>query len=88
MNTQALMRDKQFSFQEHVETIKTMWERHVRQEYADHPNVTFVAELNAKPILNFLVKEGVALDSEKARTIVTQEIGEFKNEGKISYQEF
>lgn len=45
-------------------------------------------ELPVKPILAFLVKEGVALDREKAKTAIEQEIGPLGKEGMISYDEF
>ena len=45
-------------------------------------------ELPVKPILTFLVKEGVALDREKAKTAIEQEIGPLSKEGMISYDEF
>ena len=45
-------------------------------------------ELPVKPILSFLVKEGVALDREKAKTAIEQEIGPLGKEGMISYDEF
>ena len=45
-------------------------------------------ELPVKPILTFLVKEGVALDREKAKTAIEQEIGPLGKEGMISYDEF
>ena len=45
-------------------------------------------ELPLKPILAFLVKEGVALDPNKAKTAIEQEIGPLGKEGSISFDEF
>ena len=45
-------------------------------------------ELPIKPILTYLVKEGVALDRDKVKTAIEQEIGPLTKEGMISYDEF
>ena len=48
-----------------------------------------VDELPVKPILSYLVKEGIALDRDKAKTAIENEIGnQLANEGMISYREF
>ena len=45
-------------------------------------------ELPLKPILTFLVKEGVALDRDKARQAIEQEVGPLSNDTMINYREF
>ena len=45
-------------------------------------------ELPLKLILQFLVKEGVALDRDKAKTAIEQEIGPLAKDNMISCDEF
>ena len=45
-------------------------------------------ELPLKPILTFLVKEGVALDRDKAKQAIEQEVGPLSNDTMINYKEF
>ena len=45
-------------------------------------------ELPMKGILQFLVKEGVALDRDKARQAIEQEIGPLSSDTMISFHEF
>ena len=47
-----------------------------------------MCQLPLKPILTFLVKEGIALDRDKALTAIEQEIGELEDENLISSTEF
>ena len=82
------MKDKKFSMPEHVETIKSMWELHTQQEYKDQPDIKFVSDLNLKPILLFLKREGVAQDTDKVKSIIEAEIGQFQDEGRISFAEY
>ena len=64
-----------------------IWNRHTAQHY-DRDDLGFISELPLKPILQFLVKEGVALDRDKAKKAVEDEIGEIEQEGMISFSEF
>ena len=45
-------------------------------------------ELPIRPVLNFLVKEGIALDRDKAKQVIISEIGRLARDGMISYGEF
>ena len=48
-----------------------------------------VDELPLKPILTYFVKEGIALDRDKAKTAIEHEIGcRLADENMISYREF
>lgn len=49
----------------------------------------FVSELPVKPILTYFVKQGIALDRDKARVIIENEIGSpLDDENEISFKEF
>ena len=64
-----------------------MWYKQTKAHFKR--DETFMTdELPIKPILAFLVKEGVALDRDKAKTAVENEIGLLGKEGMISYDEF
>ena len=87
MNPALLLKHKQFSMQEQAETIKSIWDRHTSAHYK-REDLGFISELPVKPILSFFVREGVALDRDKAKQAVEAEIGELENEGMISFSEF
>ena len=57
---------KQFTLLEHSETIQHLWQRHTKAHYKQD-DIYMTDELPLKPILTFLVKEGVALDRDKAK---------------------
>lgn len=52
------------------------------------PDNFMTDELPLKPILAFFVREGVALDRDKARAAIQSEIGPLDNDSKISFGEF
>lgn len=65
-----------------------IWIRHVKAHYKREDEI-FVDELPIKNIMQYFVKSGIALDRDKARQAVEQEIGSpLENENMISYQEF
>jgi len=72
---------------EQADIIKSIWNRHVRQVY--QADIGKVNELPIKIILDFLVKERVAHDRDKAKNVVMQTLGEnLMNDGMISFDEF
>ena len=74
--------------QEHTDTIYDVWVRHVRAMYKRDDDI-FVNELQVKPILTYLVKQGIALDRDKAREAIEGEIGApLLDENMISFNEF
>ena len=64
-----------------------MWYKHTKAHFK-RDDIFMTDELPEKPILIFLVKEGVALDRDKARAAIELEIGPLAKEGFISYDEF
>lgn len=80
-------RSKQYSLQDHSDTVLDMWQKQT-QAHFKRDDVFMTDELPIKPILNYLVKEGVALDRDKAKQAVEQEIGPLARDGMISYDEF
>ena len=65
-----------------------MWDSLI---YSHHKrDVGFVTEIPLKVVLNWLVKEGVALDRDKAKLVVKSEIGTLSQEddGLLLYDEF
>ena len=57
---------KKFTMQEHSDTIKSLWYRFTQVHFGrDEEFMT--DELPIRPVLNFLVKEGIALDRDKAK---------------------
>ena len=79
------------SLAEQSESIKTIWvelarENTNRRIYPDPEKVT---ELALTVVLDFLVREAVALDRDKAREIIMKQIGdEHVADGKISADSF
>ena len=64
-----------------------MWYKHTKAVFK-RDDIFMTDELPLKPILLFLVKEEVALDRDKAKTAIEQEIGSLGKEGYISFDEF
>lgn len=65
-----------------------MWTRHVKAHYKRDDDI-FVNELPVKPILQFFVKQEIALDRDKARQAIEQEIQcPLESENMISFKEF
>ena len=87
MNPALLLKHKQFTMQEQSDTINTIWNRHTAAHYK-RDDLGFISELPIKPILSFFVREGLALDRDKAKQALEQEIGELENESMISFSEF
>lgn len=79
------------SLAEQSESIKTIWFCLCRDNLDTNiqPDATKVTELPLSVILDFLVKEGVSLDRDKARQVVNKQIGEeLMSENKVSDEEF
>ena len=83
----ALQQKKDYSLAEHLETIRQVWLEHSRHHFKRNDNY-MTNELPLKLILTFLVKHGIALDRDKAKLTIKQEIGEFQDENMISFGEF
>ena len=60
--------------QEHQDTILSLWHKHTKVHFRTEDEF-MVDELPVKPILSYLVKEGIALDRDKAKTAIEHEIG-------------
>ena len=81
-------KDRVFTLQEHSDTIRAVWVRHVKAHYKRDDEI-FVNELPVKPILAYFVKQKIALDRDKARLAIENEIGTpLEDENMISYREF
>ena len=65
---------KEFSLAEHLETIRLLWLEHSRHHFKRNDNY-MINELPLKLILTFLVRQGIALDRDKAKIVVESEIG-------------
>lgn len=52
--------------QEHQDTILNLWYKHTKAHYK-RDDEFMVEELPLKPILTYFVKEGIALDRDKAK---------------------
>ena len=72
---------------EHSVTIKELWLSHYRAHYNRNDDC-MIDELPLKPVLTHLVKEGVALDRDKAKVVIESEIGQLDEVDKISFGEF
>lgn len=62
-----------FSLYEGTESVKALWEQLVMATYKRE--VGFVTEVSLKEVQAWLVKEGIAGDREKAKTVIENEIG-------------
>ena len=67
-------KERNFTLTEHSDTIMEIWIRHVKAFYKRDDEI-FVDELPIKNIMQYFVKSGIALDRDKARQAVEQEIG-------------
>jgi hypothetical protein len=79
------------SLAEQSESIKTIWIElcSANMDLKIQADVNRVTELPLSAILDFLVKEGVSLDRDKARHVVNKQIGdELMSENKVSMEEF
>ena len=65
----------------------SIWQKHT-QNYYLRDDTGFISELPLKPILQFFVKEGLALDRDKVKQALETEIGTLESETMISYSEF
>lgn len=64
---------EEFSLYEGTESVKALWEQLVLATYKR--DVGFVTEVSLKEVQNWLVKEGIAADREKAKSAIENEIG-------------
>lgn len=73
---------------EKAQSIKALWDQLVLSYHKKE--VGFVTELPIKIIQDWLVKEQVALDVEKAKIILNTEIGSlrFEQKGLLTFDEF
>lgn len=79
------------SLAEQSESIKSIWAQLARDntERRIFPDPEKVTELPLNVILDFLIRESVALDRDKAKEIILKQIGEEHiNDGKISADSF
>ena len=74
MNRRKQEKSRAYTLQEHSDTIRAVWIRHVRAHFKRDDDI-FVNELPVKPILTYFVKQGIALDRDKARVAIENEIG-------------
>ena len=84
----GMQRQKVFSLKEQQDTIMDIWQKHVQTHYRRKDDI-MVDELPVKPILQYFVKAEIALDRDKAKQAIEQEIGSpLENENMISLREF
>ena len=68
--------------------MREIWERITVNVHGSGFTGVLVSDLPIKPILVFLVKEGVVPDREKAKKVLNEELGGVEEEGKISFSEW
>lgn len=83
----GMVRKQEHSMADHVETIRSLWLAHSKLHFKRKDDA-MTDELPAKLILSYLVKEGVALDRDKAKAAVESEIGPLGADKMISFGEF
>ena len=88
VNAAELLKNKTFSMEEHSYTLREIWERITVNVHGSGFTGVLVSDLPIKPILVFLVKEGVVPDREKAKKVINEELGGVEEEGKISFSEW
>lgn len=74
-----------------TESINQVWLSlvHSSVDVNLYPDIRLVSEIPLKTVLEFLVKEGVALDKEKAREMIEKVLGvQLASSGPISETEF
>ena len=77
--TRRSAKPKDYSLKDHSDTIMDLWFKFTKAHYKrDEEFMT--DELPVKPILTFLVKEGIAHNVDKVRVAIEQEIGPLNDE--------
>jgi hypothetical protein len=88
---QSYKRADPSSLTELTESINQIWLSLVNSSIDKnlYPDIRLVSEIPLKAVLEFLVKEGIALDKEKAREMIEKLVGvQFISSGSITETEF
>jgi hypothetical protein len=70
---------QELSLYEKAESVKALWDQLVMAYHKR--DVGFVTEIPLRIVQDWLVKEGIALDRDKAKMVMVNEIGALRLEG-------
>lgn len=79
---------REFNLYEKAESVRQMWSQIVHKQF--RRSVGLVTEIDLKSVLDWLVEVEVAFDVERARRVISIEVGPLRleHQGKITFDEF